>query len=234
MSLVMPRIFRASELGTSSRPLRCLVYGDSGIGKTTMLATLPKPLLVIDFEGGSDIRLINQDNVFIAPVYSRQELSSLLEYIKGIIEDNSIDFKSIAFDGFSVFIQQCLREILSENNKNTPTFKEWQILTSYIKSVILGLINYTTHTVFTALSKKKITQDKEERMNWIGPDLPKSIREYLRAICDLEGYIYRSDKGNTLIAFNSQQQIVELKDRSGKLGKLEEPDFEKIFSKIFV
>ncbi|GIW23481.1 MAG: hypothetical protein KatS3mg068_2488 [Candidatus Sericytochromatia bacterium] len=232
MSLTMPRIFKASELGTSSRPLRCLVYGDSGIGKTTMLATLPRPLLVIDFEGGSDIRLLNQENVFIAPIYSRVELSSLLEYIKGTIEDNSIEFKSIAFDGFSVFIQQCLREILSENSKSTPTFKEWQILTSFIKSVILGLINYTTHTVFTALSKKK--QDKEEKMSWVGPDLPKSIREYLRAICDLEGYIYRSDKGNTLVAFNSQQQIAELKDRSGKLGKLEEPDFQKIFSKIFV
>ena len=40
------------EGGTASpEPLHCLVYGDTGAGKSTFLASLPKPMFVLHFDG---------------------------------------------------------------------------------------------------------------------------------------------------------------------------------------
>ncbi len=216
-----PPVRKATEIG--QRPIRMLVYGEPGVGKTTLLATAPKPLLVIDFEAGADIRLQGQEGIDILTVYSYQELKEYLDWIR------TSPYTTVAFDGFSVFVQQTLREILQERQKASPTFYEWGLLSQRVKEVILSLLKPQSHTIFTALKKKR---DQDGQLTWTGPDLPKSIREMTRAIVDFEAILWEKE-GKRFLGFISIKGVAEVKDRSGKLTVEEPADITAILQKVF-
>jgi len=223
-------IKKATEL--PERKLRMLIYGEAGVGKTTLLATLPRPCLVIDFEAGADLRLRGEEGIYIAEIYSGEDLKKLLSQLPKHEEE----FQSIAFDGFSVFVDRLLKEIVEKRKKagklkgDTPGFYEWGQLSSQARGIILSLIHRNSHIVFTALSKTKIDRETGEVLG-IYPDMPKSVRRTLRAMVDLQGYLY-DDGGEKRIVFQSKKGIAEVKDRSGKLSK-EPANLELIIQKVF-
>ncbi len=214
---------KASDLGI--RPLRMLVYGEPGSGKTTLIGTAPRPVLIIDFEAGADIRFFGQTDIDILTVYSRKDLQEALAWLK----DEQPPYRTIAFDGFSVYVQQAMREILGSRGKTAPTFYEWGLLTQHVREVILGLLQPYANTVFTTLEKRLYDNGN---LTYIGPDLPKRIKELIRAIVDLEGRIW-VEEGKRFLAFATKKGIAEVKDRSGKLGTKEEPNISKLLEKIF-
>lgn len=222
----MVKVIKAKDIST--RPIRALIYGEPGAGKTTLLATAPTPILVIDFEGGSDIRLAGKDNIDIVLVHSRQELLETLKWLKA---QNT--YKTLAFDGFSIYTQQALREICEERNKSTPTFYEWGLLTSHMRDVILGLLKPTANTIFTALAKQKEIEENGNKTVYRYPDLPKAVRNQLRAITDLEGLLWVDKEGKRWLGFSAPRGGAEVKDRSGKLSHQEEPNLSVIINKVF-
>jgi len=230
-SLLEIPIKKASDL--KDRKLRILIYGDAGVGKTTLLATLPRPLLVIDFEAGAGIRLMNEEDIYIAEVGSREDLKKLLPSI----QKYPIRFRSIAFDGFSIFVQRMLSDIIEERKRKgklkgeNPTYYEWGVLSKYAKEIVLGLLKPGAHVVFTALSRTKIDQETGEVLE-IRPDLPKGIRRTLRAIIDIEGYLHITPTGERRLIFSSPHGVAEVKDRSGKLST-EPANLSVVLKKVF-
>jgi phage nucleotide-binding protein len=212
---------KATEL--SQKPIRALIYGEPGVGKTTLLATLPRPVVILDFEGGAAVRLRGEEDIYIAEIGNYEELKEALNELEALKE-----VRSIAFDGFSVFLQALLDEITRKSDRKAPTFREWNLLTTLAKGIVLNLRKPDKHLVFTVFEKQK--KDKETgKVVEIHPDLPTSIRRYLRGLVDLEGRLTVRD-GKRVLVFNDP--IAETKDRTGRLG-VEGPDFGKIFSKIF-
>ncbi len=220
----MIQVVKAKDL--KERPLRMLIYGESGVGKTTLLGTAPKPLLVLDFEAGADVIFAGQDGVDILYVYGKKDLREALLWLK-----NQKEYKTIAFDGFSIYAQQVLGEILEARNKETATFYEWGLLVKHLKEVILGLMKPTSFTIFTSLLKK--VKDQNNNLVAMHPDLPQSVRQYLKAVVDLVGIMYIDKEGKRKLGFTSPKGVAEVKDRSGRLTEVEEPDIEKILQKVF-
>lgn len=217
----MIQIKKAKEI--KDRALRILIYGESGAGKTTLLKTAPRPILVIDFEAGADIICAGEDDIDIVFVSDMKMLREVLLFLKG-----QTKYKTIAFDGFSIFTQKMLFDILQERNKDNPTWFEWGLLTNRVKEVVLSLLRPNTHIVFTALLKRKVENNKLVAMY---PDLPQSLRQYLMAVMDLMGIIYVDNEGIRKLSFISDKKIAEVKDRSGKL-KVEEPNLSLIIKKV--
>ena len=220
----MVQIIKAKDI--KERPLRLLIYGEAGAGKTTLIGTAPKPILVIDFEAGADIIFAGQDGVDILPIYERKDLKEALLWLR-----TQKQYKTIAFDGFSIYAQQVLREILDSRNKETATFYEWNLLISHLKEVVLGLIKPTSCTIFTSLLRK--TKDAQGNLVSMHPDLPHTVREYIKAVVDLVGIIYVNKTGERYVGFTSSKGVAEVKDRSGKLTDKEEPNITKILMKVY-
>ena len=220
---------KASEL--EAKPLRALIYGEPGVGKTTLLATLPRPVAILDFEGGAAVRLRGEEEIYIAEIGSYEELKEALKELEALKE-----VKSIAFDGFSVFLQALLDEITRKAGRKAPTFREWNLLTTLAKGIILNLRKPVKHLVFTAFEKQK--KDRETgKFVEIHLVLPTAIRRYLRGLVDLEGRMVWDIDPKKATDFNEPvivfaDPIAEVKDRTGKLS-VEEPDFHKILAKVF-
>lgn len=205
--------------------IRGLIYGVPGIGKTTLVGTLPKPLVVIDFEGGAGVRLAGLPDTYIAEVHNYSQLVEVLNELDSIPE-----IRSIAFDGFSVFVESLLDEITAQRGRETPTFREWNTLTNLIKKVVLKLRKPQKNLVFTALEKRVKKGDE----TYIFPALPNSIRLYLEALVDVVGRVCNEiNEPEIAVDFVGlcTSDHVEVKDRSGKLG-VEPPYFEDIIKKF--
>ncbi len=230
--IIKDRLIQAR--GIKPRPLRLLVYGEAGIGKTTLLGTAQRPLLVVDFESGADIRLIGMPQVEILRIYGMDELSEVLKWLYSSPQP----YRTIAFDGLSLYTQAALREILQKRERANPTWYEWGVLAGHMREVLIGFLRPNAHTVFTALLKKREETVKENgkdvrKLVWEGPDLPVRVREMIRSIVDLEAIMWKDKEGERWLGFVSPQGIAELKDRSGKLSTKEEPDITKVIQKVF-
>jgi len=215
---------KATEI---KKPIRALIYGEAGVGKTTLLGTLPPPVAIIDFEGGAGIRFSDREDILIAEVEDQKDL---LEALK---ELPSLGVKSVAFDGFSVYLQARLEEIVKQfpGKSGGVEFKHWNKLFREAKYLILSLLrNPNVHLVFTAL--EKVEKNEEGNIKLIRPDIPKAVRRYLRGFVDLEGRLWEYE-GRKLLSFKTNAGKMEVKDRTGKLSASEEPDFQKILAKIY-
>lgn len=215
---------KASEI---KKPIRALIYGEPGVGKTTLLGTLPSPIAIIDFEGGAGIRFSDREDIYIAEISSKEELEQALKEIP------SLGVKSIAFDGFSVYLQARLEEIVKQfpGKSGGIEFKHWNRLFRETKYLILNLLrNPQAHIVFTAL--EKVEKNEKGVVELIRPDIPKGVRRYLRGLVDLEGRLWEY-KGERVLSFKTNTGHMEVKDRTGRLTAKEEPDFQKILKKIY-
>ena len=215
---------KASEI---KKPIRALIYGEAGVGKTTLLGTLPSPVAIIDFEGGAGIRFDDREDILIAEITSKEELDEALTELP------KLEVNSIAFDGFSVYLQARLEEIAKKypGKSGGVEFKHWNRLFREIKDLILKFLrNPNKHVVFTAL--EKVERNEKGEIELIRPDISKGIRRYLRGLVDLEGRLWEYE-GKRILSFQTHAGKMEVKDRTGRLSAKEEPDFSKILKKIY-
>jgi hypothetical protein len=165
--------------------LKALIYGPAGAGKTHLITTLPKPVLVLDFEGGVTT-LINADGCDIVPIASGQDLRDAIRMLR-----QSQRYASVAFDGLSLFVRRRASEL--RQSKERLTWEDWQKLTSELRAVVLPLVHLPVHLLLTCLPR--YLREKDERGREVGPiigaapDLTPALTRDLVAACDLVGYL---------------------------------------------
>ena len=165
--------------------LKALIYGPAGAGKTHLITTLPKPVLVLDFEGGVTT-LINADGCDIVPVVSEQDLRDAIAMLR-----QSQRYASVAFDGLSLFVRRRASEL--RQSKERLTWEDWQKLTSELRAVVLPLVHLPVRLLLTCLPR--YLRERDERGREVGPiigaapDLTPALTRDLVAACDLVGYL---------------------------------------------
>jgi hypothetical protein len=165
--------------------LKALIYGPAGAGKTHLITTLPKPVLVLDFEGGVTT-LINADGCDIVPIASEQDLRDAIAMLR-----QSQRYASVAFDGLSLFVRRRASEL--RQSKERLTWEDWQKLTSELRAVVLPLVHLPVHLLLTCLPR--YLRERDERGREVGPiigaapDLTPALTRDLVAACDLVGYL---------------------------------------------
>lgn len=207
-----------------------LIYGQSGAGKTTMISTLPKPI-IISSEGrlitlrGYDIPFIN--------VRSLEDLDKAYE----IIATNN-NYESVAIDSLTevaeVILTNIKKEELGRNQGKANLLKVYGELSEKIFEIIRKFRDIGKNVYVTAWLDR-IKDDMTGAMLY-GPSIPGNrVTQALPYFFDLVAAL-RVEKGDNdhiyrCLMCNSDGQW-QAKDGLGILSMWEAPDLGSIIERV--
>ena len=212
-----------STSSVSSTGVKMLVYGQAGAGKTTLIKTLPNPV-ILSAEGGllsiSDTEL---------PFIEISTMADLREAYSWLV-DNAKDFSSVAVDSISEIAEVVLN---SEKKLAKDPRQAYGAMQEQMTDLIRAFRDLPMHVLMTAKLDKM--QDEMGRMLY-APSMPgNKIGQQLPYFFD-EVLAMRIEKNSDGVAWHGLKchgdASWQAKDRSGKLDEWEEPNLSKIIAKI--
>jgi phage nucleotide-binding protein len=213
--------------GMIANGVKLLVYGQAGAGKTSLIKTLPHPV-VLSAEGGL-LSIADAD----LPYIEITSMDDLHEAYSWVLES---EYKSVALDSISEIAEVCLNaeKKVKVSGKLVDPRQAYGSMQEQMADIIRAFRDIPgRHVLMTAKLEK--AQDEMGRVlyspsmpgNKTGQALPYFFDEVLalRVEKDAEGGTQRAlmcDSDGLWLA----------KDRSGKLGTWEAPDLGEIIAKI--
>ena len=208
--------------------VKVLVYGNSGAGKTSLIPTLPTPI-VLSAEAG--LLSIKDSNLPYIEIASMTDLQEAYQWL--LESPEAKQFASVALDSIS----EIGEVVLNHERKQTKDPRQaYGAMQEQITDIIRAFRDLPGKNVyFTAKCEK--SQDETGRVlyapsmpgNKTGQSLPYFFDEVLalRVEKDAEGITQRA-------IMTDSDGLWSAKDRSGKLDTWEAPDLGLIINKIMV
>ena len=206
--------------------VKVLVYGQAGAGKTSLIKTLPSPI-VLSAEGGL-LSIQDADLPFIE-ITSMTELQEAYTWLTS--SDEAKAYKSVALDSISEIAEVCLN---TEKKATKDPRQAYGAMQEQMADIIRAFRDLPGRHVYMSAKLEK-TQDEMGRVlyspsmpgNKTGQALPYFFDEVLALRVEKDG------DGNTQRALMCDSDGLWLaKDRSGKLETWEAPDLGAIIAKI--
>ncbi len=205
--------------------IKMLVYGAAGTGKTSLIPTMPKPV-ILSAEGG--LLSISDHNIPFIEIKSMETLREAYAWLTD--SEEAKQFESVAIDSISEIAEVCLGHEKKVNKDPRAAYGEMQ---TTMAEVIRAFRDLPKHVLMTAKLEK--SQDETGRMlyspsmpgNKTGQSLPYffDLMLALRVERDAEG---ASQRG----LMCDGDGLWQAKDRSGKLDQWEGADLGAIIAKL--
>jgi phage nucleotide-binding protein len=212
--------------GLSASGVKVLVYGQAGAGKTSLIDTLPSPI-VLSAEGGL---LSVQDSDL--PYIEIDSMVTLKEAWQWLTESNEAKaYKSVALDSISEIAEVVLN---AEKKATKDPRQAYGAMQEQMADIIRAFRDLPGRHVYMSAKLEK-TQDEMGRILY-APSMPgnktgQSLPYFFDEVLALR--IERDGEGNTQRALMCDGDGLWLaKDRSGKLAGWEAPDLGEIIGKI--
>jgi len=205
--------------------IKLLVYGQAGAGKTSLIPTMPAPI-ILSAEGG--LLSIRDSNIPFIEIDGMDTLREAYKWLTG--SDEAKAFDSVALDSISEIAEVCLA---AEKAKGGDVRKAYGEMQTTMAEVVRSFRDLPRHVLFTAKLDK--TQDEMGRMLY-SPSMPgQKTGQALPYFFDLvlAQRVEKDSDGNIQRALMCQSDgLWQAKDRSGKLDAWEAPDLGAIIEKI--
>ena len=206
--------------------VKVLVYGQAGAGKTSLIKTLPNPI-VLSAEGGL-LSIRDAD----LPYIEISDMDTLHEAYKWLAEsDEAKQYQSVALDSISEIAEVVLN---AEKKATKDPRQAYGAMQEQMADIIRAFRDLPGRHVYMSAKLEK-TQDEMGRVlyapsmpgNKTGQALPYFFDEVLALRVEKDG------EGVTQRALMCDSDGLWLaKDRSGKLEAWEAPDLGAIIAKI--
>ena len=215
--------YTGSRADTFIKPL---VYGAAGVGKTSLIPTLPNPIVLSAEAGLLSIADANLPYIEIASV------DDLMEAYRWLLDSaEAKQFESVAIDSISEVAEVVLN---AEKKTSKDPRQAYGAMQEQIAEIIRAFRDLPERHVYM-IAKLDKSQDEMGKMlyapsmpgNKTGQALPYFFDEVLalRVERDADGNSYRA-----LLCDGDGSWLA--KDRSGKLDQWEPPDLGEIINKI--
>jgi phage nucleotide-binding protein len=215
-----------STKGLHANGVKLLVYGNAGAGKTSLIPTLPNPV-VFSAEGGL-LSIADAD----VPFVEVSSYDTLMEAYRWVTEsDEAKHFESIALDSISEIAEVVLNHEKKIAKDPRQAYGSMQEQMSDIIRAFRDIPN--KHVYFTAKCEK--ATDETGRILY-APSMPgnktgQQLPYFFDMVLALR--VEKDQEGNAQRALMCDSDgIWQAKDRSGKLDTWEAPDLGAIINKI--
>jgi len=192
---------------TTVNPSLLTVFGQSKVGKTTMLTKLNN-CLIIDTEKGTkyvDALKIQVDN--------SAQLKNLIGSLKDKegIESLGVKYDYIALDTIDNVVSWFEKDIARENNIDSfakiPFGDGYNQVRNRVMAMISALMECCEHVIIIGHRKKTIIGNDSVEVNVSSLDLSGKLKNYVMAKSDAIGFVYRNEDGNLQISFEASDEI---------------------------
>lgn len=209
----------------SRNGVKLLVYGAAGAGKTSLIRTLPSPI-VLSAEGG----LLSIQDADL-PYIEIATMDDLRQAYSFITSEEGAEFKTVALDSISEIAEVVLN---AEKKIAKDPRQAYGAMQEQMSDLIRAFRDLPGKHVYMSAKLEK-SQDETGRMlyapsmpgNKVGQSLPYFFDEVLAL------RVEKDAEGNTQRALMCDSDgLWQAKDRSGKLAAWEAPDLNAIIEKI--
>ncbi len=215
-----------STKGLSTQGVKILVYGAAGAGKTSLIPTLPSPV-VLSAEGGL-LSIAGADVPFIEVT----DMETLGEAYRWLTEsDEAKQYESPCLDSISEIAEVVLS---AEKKKTKDPRQAYGALQEQMGDLIRSFRDIPGRNVYFSAKMEK-TQDDIGRILYApsmpGNKLAQSLPFFFDEVLALR--VEKDGDGKTQRALMCDTDgLWSAKDRSGKLDAWEAPDLGEIINKI--
>lgn len=203
--------------------INAIIYGQSGIGKTVLCSTAPKPLIV-DAEAG----LLSLANIDVDSVHVKN-LNDIKEVYKFLLKGEH-DYQTVCIDSLSEVAEQILVEYKAVERDPRAAYGK---MADEIFAIVRSFKKLPIHTFF--ITKQTKVVDEFIGRTTFGPSYPgKQLEQNLQYHIDLVLAMRIGQKDGKKFRYLQSQPDVQYdaKDRSGKLDAKERPDLTALIAKI--
>lgn len=206
--------------------IKCLVYGQAGAGKTSLIKTLPNPV-VLSAEAGL-LSIADQDIPFIQ-IETIEQLQEAYLWLKD--SEESKQFQSVALDSISEIAEVVL---IKEKEIAKDPRQAYGAMQDTINDLVRCFRDLPGRNVYFSAKMEK-SQDEQGRILF-APSMPgNKLAQGLPFFFDevLALRVERDGSGNPVHTLQCNPDGVwQAKDRSGRLEMWEAPDLGAIIRKI--
>lgn len=183
--------FKTRPVKEIQRPRSYVFYGRSGTGKTTIAASFPKPILLLDVRDQGTDSIMDHDEVEVGEIDSLDDVEDAYYMIK----ERPKAFKTVVIDTITQLQQIFMEEVSNNKRKNGRAVGDWGSMSrrefgdvaALMKEWINNFRNLTElgiRVVFIA-QERTSTQEDENPDNMlmpeVGPQLFPSVATVLNA-----------------------------------------------------
>jgi hypothetical protein len=196
--------------------LKCLLFGDPGIGKTSLASTTKTPLL-IDFDGGS------QRACYKFKILTVEKWEDMIDFQKSKLMEE-LGIQTLICDGVGKMLDHYATEYVKQIPKNQQLGGELS-LPGYgaIKNLFNHFLSWALTCKVNIIFIAHTTEEKEGSNVKFIPKITGGSYDILRESMDLIGFV-ESNSNKRIIDFAPKDRHIG-KD-CAQLGLIEIPDFK--------
>lgn len=206
------------KVGSKPKKNRSYVfYGKSGSGKTTIAASFPTPILLLDCKDEGEDSIADVKGVFVKEIESSEDINDIYWHLK----KNPGKYKTVVFDTMTGLQQIMVEEIVGGTMKGkksagdwgTMRKQDWGDIASVLKRWVVDFRSLPMEVVFIAQDRVfnggDDAEDENELAPEVGPRLMPSVTSALNAAVSVIA--------NTFIRIRHKQKEVNGKKKEVKI-----------------
>jgi hypothetical protein len=162
------------------------IYGPAGTGKTTLAASLPKPILYLDVSDRGTDSIADVEDIFVKEVETMADFEDIYWALKEQIDDGDCKYKSIVIDTVTNLQTQVVKEFSDGNKKKkgtraagdwgTMTQRDWGDVSGWLKFWLTNYRDLGLNVMFIAQHRTFNTHDDDEgNVNMLAPEVGPAL-----------------------------------------------------------
>jgi len=186
---------------TTVNPSLLTVFGQSKVGKTTMLSKLNN-CLIIDTEKGT-----KYVDALKVQVNNSAELKDTVRALK----ESGSQYNYLALDTIDNVVSWFEKDVARDNNVDSfakiPFGDGYNQVRTRVMNMISALMDCCDHIIIIGHRKKTIIGNESVEVNVSSLDLSGKLKNYVMAKSDAIGFVYRDEEGHLKISFEASDEI---------------------------